>query len=148
MTILIFIGALVWGSLSGQFLVQIVGAFMGMCQHVAAFFFSRVNKRVNAMGFVTTFSMVIGFGVVFIGGNWIASGFIDYGNWNAASVLSMIAFLGTIVYCSLQVPGKILLTNECAWSPYFFEAANAMPSNQRVAFARKHRKENAGVAKE
>jgi hypothetical protein len=102
-----------------------------------------VDKRVNAMGFAVTAVMGIGFGVLFVGGNWIASSFIDYDSWNVASILSMIAFMGTIAYCSFQIPGKVILTNECAWSPYFFEASNAMPRNRRVAFARKHRRENA-----
>jgi hypothetical protein len=143
MMILVYIVVVAWGSLSGLFLVQIVSCFIGMCQHVVGFFFSKVHKRVNGSGFLATLGMVIGFGVLFFGGNLVASHFIDYGSMRNASILSLIAGLATIVYFSRKIPGKIVLTNECVWSPSFFEASSAMPENQRVAFARKHRKENA-----
>jgi hypothetical protein len=67
---------------------------------------------------------------------------IDYATWNATATASLFAFLGTIIYCARQVPGKILLAKMCAWVPSFREASMRVPAAQRVAFARKWRLES------
>lgn len=138
--ILIFVVAVIWGSLSGQFLVQVVTSFVVAAVCITATFFSKVPKSMNLTGAPTSFAQSIMFGILFVGGNWITSEYIiDYNTWNAVSIASLLSCLGTIIYVSPQVSGKILLARMCAWSLYFMEASMQYPASERVAFAWKCR---------
>jgi hypothetical protein len=127
MSALLFIAAVIWASLSAQFLVQIIVCCINAVICVSALMFSEVSKALNAIGSLVAVAQTLLFFGLFLGGNWIASDYVDYGSWNAASIASVIAFLATLVYCGVQVPGKILLARMCAWEPYFMEASNAHP---------------------
>jgi hypothetical protein len=132
-----FIAAVLWGSLSAQFLVQAVLSLITGFVYLSGLMFSRVSKSLNAIGTVVGFVQAAVFAALFLGGNWFASDYIDYGSWSTDSIASVVAFLLTIIYCAVQVPGKILLARLCAWKPYFAQAVNTQPASERIAFARK-----------
>jgi hypothetical protein len=140
---MLFIAALIWGSLSAQFLVQIVTSLIIVCVYLSGLLFSRVGKSLNAMGAFVGFLQAVIFSALFFGGAWFAIDYIDYTTWNADSIASVVAFLLTISYCVLQVPGKILLARLCAWEPHFVQAVNTQAVGDRVAFARKFLKNGA-----
>jgi hypothetical protein len=137
MAVLIFLGAIIWGSLSAQFLVQTVTSFTIGIIYFSGLVFSKVAKSRNATGFAVSVAQVLLYGALFYGGNWLSSYYIDYDTWNATFVASVLSFLAMIVYGALQVPDKILLARMAAWRPYFMQASMAVPMNERVAFARK-----------
>jgi hypothetical protein len=141
-----FIAAVIWGSLSAQFLVQVVTSLIISGVYLSGLLFSRVAKSFTAGGTVVSFIQAIVFAALFFGGNWLASDYIDYATWNADSIASLIAFLLTIVYCAVQVPGKILLARLSAWRPYFPTLANMQPAHARVAYARQYLKEQSEKA--
>ena len=136
--ILIFVGAVIWGSLSAQFLVQAMLSFAIALICLAGIVFSKVSKTQNIIGALTSLVQSIIFGILFLGGNYLSSDYINYETWGAASIVSVISFLLTIVYCSSQIHGRIRLARLCSWVPYFFEASNRVPCNERVAFAKKY----------
>jgi hypothetical protein len=138
MTALLFLVALVWGSLSAQFFVQATTSLILSLICFSGLVFSRVSKALNAAGTFVSLIQALVFAGLFLGGNWIASNYIDYETWNVNCIAGLVAFLGTIVYCAAQVPGKVLLTRMTAWGPYFMEAANTVLARERVAFARKY----------
>lgn len=141
MAAVVFVSAAIWGSLSAQFLVQAILSLCIALLHLSGIAFSKVSRAMNSTGFLTSLFQSIIFGVLFAGGNYISSGYIRYDSWNAASIASVASLLATIIYVSRQVPGKIALAKMCTWVPYFFEASNCMPANERVEFARKYPKE-------
>ena len=139
MAILSFIFALVWGTLSAQFFLQFIVSLSTLTIHVSAFLFSKVDKRNNSAGCIALLTQTIIFAVLFFGGNWLYGMIIDYGTWNATSIASLALFLLTLICMLPQIPGKILLAWKCAWIPYFFEASNAMPPHERIAFAKNYK---------
>jgi hypothetical protein len=100
--------------------------------------FSTVRKTYNATGGLVSLGQSVLFVVLFGGGDWLVSHFIDNENWNVSSIASLVSFLLTLLAMSPQVPGRVLLARKCAWVPDFFEASNRVPPNERVAFARRH----------
>lgn len=141
-TILIFVIAVMWGSLSGQFLVQTMTFVILTGVYLSGIIFSRVSKGINFAGVIVGVSQSMMFGTLVVGGNWAAGYIVDYSTWNAASIASLAAFVLTIIYVLPQVPGKILLGKMCAWVPDFMEAQMHVPRNERVAFARKWRSDS------
>jgi hypothetical protein len=133
-----FIAALIWGSLSGQFLVQAVTSLLIAFVCFSGLVFSQVSKSRTAIGTAVSFVQAIVFAALFFGGNWFASEYIEYATWNANSIASAVTFSLTIIYCAVQVPGKILLARLSTWKPYFAEAVSTQPVGERVAFARKY----------
>ena len=141
--ILSFIVGVIWGSLSAQFLVQVVTSFVVTLVYLGAIMSAKVSRVTNSAGALTSFVQSIMFGIFFLGGNWLTSEYvIDYATWNAASIASLSAFVVTIIYVAPQVPGKIVLAKMCALLPNFMEASMRVPAAQRVAFARKWRLES------
>jgi hypothetical protein len=101
---------------------------------------SKVPRSMNVAGTLTGTGQLIIFGVLFVGGNWLSSKYIiDYGTWNSNSIAAMLSFLASTIYCIRQVPGKILLTKMCGFTPGFMDAQMREPPNTRIAFARKWR---------
>jgi hypothetical protein len=139
MTALILIAGIVWGSLSAQFLVQTITSLIIASISLAGLAFSKVPKDMNAAGCIAALAQAAIFAVLFFGGNWFASGYIDFASWNAASIASLVAFVSTLIYCALQVPGKILLARLSAWAPFFVQAAMGRPRNERVSLAKEYR---------
>jgi hypothetical protein len=135
---LVFAVAVIWGSLSAQFLVQTILSFVIALLYLVGVAFSKVSKALNATGFLMSFVQSVTFGVIFVGGNYLSSYYISYDSWNAASTASVVSFLATVIYVSRQIPGKLRLAKMCAWVPYFFEASNCVPRSERVAFARRY----------
>jgi hypothetical protein len=141
--ILSFIVGVIWGSLSGQFLVQVVTSLIVVFVYLAGVALSKVSRAMNFTGVLASFGQTLLFGVLFFGGNWITSEYIvDYDTWNVGSVASILAFLGTIIYCARQVPGKIVLAKLCAWTPNFMEVSMRVPPAERIALARRWRLES------
>jgi hypothetical protein len=136
---LIFVGAIVWGALSAQFLVQALLSFGLASMHLVALAFSKVARSWNSAGAAAMFAQAILCAALFIGGNWVSADYIDYDSLNAACVASVASFLVTLVYVCRQVPGKILLARFSAWVPYFAEAAFRAPTRERVQLARRYR---------
>jgi hypothetical protein len=132
---------IIWGALSAQFLVQTVTSLVVAIIYLSGLAFSKVAKSRNATGFAVSAAQVLVFAALFYAGNWLSANFIDYDAWNATSIAGLLSFTVTIVYCALQIPGKLLLARMTAWRPYFMEASMAVPANERIAFARKCRTE-------
>jgi hypothetical protein len=142
MAIVIFSVAIIWGSLSAQFLVQVTTSLVVSLVYLAGIALSKVSRAMNLMGALTSFGQSIIFGILFVGGSWLISEYvIDFDRWNAASIASLLSFLGTIIYVSPQVPGKVLLARMCAWVPDFMQASMRVPAAERIAFARRWRAE-------
>ena len=137
MGVLIFILAIIWGSLSAQFLMQTVTSLILASVYLTGFAFSKVSRTVNGAGTAATLAQVIVFGALFLSGNWFASHYVDYSSFNTVSVASALSFVATIIYVAPRVPGKILLARMRAWVPWFSEASMHFPANERVEFARK-----------
>ena len=141
--ILSFIVAVIWGSLSAQFLVQVVTSVAVTLVYLAAIISRKVSRNMNFAGALTGFFQSIMYAIFCGGGNWLTSEYvIDYATWNAASIASLFAFVGTIIYVAPQVPGRIVLAKMCGFVPNFMEASMRVPAVQRVAFARKWRSES------
>ena len=134
---LIFVLAIVWGSLSSQFLVQTVTSLILAAVYLTGIAFSKVSRIVNCAGTLATLAQVIVFGALFLGGSWFASRYVDYSSFNTVSVASELSFMATIIYVAPRVPGKILLARMRAWVPSFGEASMYVPANERIEFARK-----------
>jgi hypothetical protein len=138
--ILIVVVAVVWGSVSGQFLVQVVTSLVIAFIYLAAAVFSKLSKVMNLTGALTCVMQSLMYGSLFVGGNWLANKYIvSFDKWNAASIAALFSFVVTIIYVFPQVPGKIGLARMCAWVPHFMEAQMREPRGERVAFARKWR---------
>ena len=135
-----FIAAVVWGSLSAQFLVQVVTSLIIGFVFLSGLMFSRVRKSLTAQGAAAGFIQAIVFAALLVGGTWFVSDYVDYGRWNTNSISSAVAFLLTIIYCAVQVPGKILVARLCAWRPFFAQAVSTLSAGESVAFARKYLK--------
>src|SRR5271163_4004285 len=110
----IFVLALIWGSLSAQFLLQTITALIGSLICLTAIPFSKVSKLMNAGGGLALLLQAIIFGALFVGGNWFSSYYIIYDSYDTASIASMIAFVLTFICMIPQIPGKILLNRMSA----------------------------------
>lgn len=141
--ILRFIAGVIWGSLSAQFLVQVVTSLIVEFVYLAGVALSKVSRAMNSTGALVSVGQTLLFGVLCFGGNWITREYvIDYNTWNEGSIASLLAFLGTIIYCARQVPGKIVLAKMCAWVPNFMEASMRVPPAERIALPRRWRLES------
>lgn len=121
--ILSFIIAVIWGSLSAQFLVQVVTSLIIGFVYLVGAVLSKVSRAMNFTGALISIGQTLLFGVLLFGGTWMISEYvIDYDTWSAGAIASLLAFLGTSIYCARQVPGKLLLARMCAWVPNFMEA--------------------------
>jgi hypothetical protein len=136
--ILIFALAVVWGSLSGQFLAQAVTSLVAAVVYIiAAITGSPVCKVRNLTGTLISFSHAIVYSMLLICGYKTVGAYVT-DIWSAASVGFLISFLATIVLVAPRVPGKILLARMCARVPNFVqEASLRFPVSERVAFARR-----------
>jgi hypothetical protein len=103
-----------------------------------------VPKAMNLAGTLSGMTQLIIFGILFVGGNWLTSRYIiDYETWNANSIAAMLSFVASMIYSVRQVPGKVLLTKMCIFTPGFMEAQMREPRNARTALAREWRLEAA-----
>jgi hypothetical protein len=139
MTALIFVGAIIWGALSGQFLVQTVTSLTIALVYLVAIFFSNVPRGMNGVGSIVSLVQSIVFAALLVAGNWLASGYIGFGSWNAASIAFIVSAAATALLVARQVPGKILLARVSAWSPLFAQVMMHRPRHERVELARKFR---------
>jgi hypothetical protein len=129
--------AVVWGLLAAQFFVQAFLCLVLTCLFLSGLLFSRVRKLNNATAALVSLVQVVLFALLFSFGCWLTSDYIGFDSWNANSIAFAVAFLFSMVYCGVQVPGKILLARMSAWIPYFAEAVNTQPAKERIAYARK-----------
>lgn len=97
MALLIFLWAIIWGSLSAQLLVQTVTSLIISAINLAGLAFSKVAKSDNTIAF-------------------------------AVSVVQILLFATPRL---------------STWRPYFMEASMVVPRNERVAFARKCKADDA-----
>jgi MFS family permease len=137
--VLIFVGAILWGLLSGQFFMQAVTSLLSAIIYAAGFVASQVEKSLNAMGVAVALVQAAIFGALLFGGNWLSSQYIDYGSWNAVSITALVSCLFSLVYCAVQVPGKLLSARMMAWQLHFAEARIAVRRAARIAHAKKVR---------
>ena len=138
--ILSSIVGVIWGSVSAQFLVQVTTSLILVFVYLAGAALSKVSRAMNFTGALASFGQTLLFGALFFSGNWLTSEYlIDYNTWNVGSIVSLLAFLGTIIYCARQIPGKIVLAKMCAWVPNFMEASMRVPPAERIALARRWR---------
>jgi hypothetical protein len=128
MSALLFIAAVIWGSLSAQFLVQTLLCLINGAISLSALIFSKVSKLLNATGSLVNVAMALLFLALFLGGNWIASDYIDYESWNTNSIASVVASLATLVYCGVQVPVKILLGSNVCMGALFHASLQCPPA--------------------
>src|ERR1700730_16384433 len=103
MAALIFVGAIIWGALSAQFLVQAITSLVIAVIYLSGLVFSKVSKSLNAMASLVSIAQTLFFAALFYGGNWISSYFMDYDSWNWTAIVSLVSFLATIVDCGFQV---------------------------------------------
>src|ERR1700730_11475985 len=97
--ILSFIIAVIWGSLSSQFLVQVVSSLVIGFVYLVGAVLSTVSRAMNFTGALISIGQTLLFGVLLFGGNWIISEYvIDYDTWSAGTIASLLAFLGTSIY--------------------------------------------------
>ena len=141
MAVVLFVAALVWGSLSAKFLMQTLVSLISAAISLTAIVFSEVSKVVNVTGTLIGLFQATLCGALLLGGSWIVSNYVQYDSWNAASIASLVAFLGTVIFVCPQIPGKLLLVKMCAWQPDFMEDSMRVPPGERVALARKYRLE-------
>jgi hypothetical protein len=113
--------------------VQTVTSLVVAIIYLSGLAFSKVAKSRNATGFAVSAVQVMVFAALFHAGNWLSANFIDYDTWNATSIAGLLSSV-TIVYCALQIPGKLLLARMTAWRPYFMEASMAVPADEQIAF--------------
>ena len=117
MGVLIFILAMIWGSLSAQFLMQTVTSLILASVYLTGIAFSKVSRTVNCAGTLAMLAQVIVFGALFLGGNWFAGHYVGYSSFNTMSVASALSFVATIIYVVPRVPDKVLLGRMRAWVP-------------------------------
>jgi hypothetical protein len=69
--VLVIVVAIIWGSLAGQFLVQIVASGIIMIIYLAATIFAKVLKGMNAVGSLVGLGQMFLFSILFFAENWI-----------------------------------------------------------------------------
>jgi hypothetical protein len=65
-----FFIAVVWGSLAGQFLVEMIASAIGLVMLIFVLAFSPVSRRLNFVGSIGIFSQLVFSALLFVGGNW------------------------------------------------------------------------------
>jgi hypothetical protein len=54
----------------------------------------------NLAGILSGTMQLIIFGILLVGGNWLAGKYIiDYDTWNANSLAAMLFFMASMIYC-------------------------------------------------
>jgi hypothetical protein len=124
MSVSLFIGSIIWGTLAAQFLVQTLSSFTSACIYLYGLLFSQVKKRLNAIFFITSLTQAVVFAVLLAGGFWLIDLYIPYPS-NADLIAALVAFVFYFVNCLVQVPDKILVARMCAMQPFFAEFARA-----------------------
>lgn len=132
MAALIFIGALIWGALSAQFLAQVISSCVNAFIYMAAIPFSKVDKSNNGIGLAVSVAQALMFGLLFFGGNWISGLYIDYLSFDATTMASLLSFLASLIYCIIQIPGKARFAKNCAWQPGFAERERFRQMVERI----------------
>jgi hypothetical protein len=140
---MLLIAGAIWSALSAQFLVQTITSLVLALIYLTALPFSRVKRNIKIAGVAASFSQSMVFGALFIGGNWFAAEYINFMEWSATTIASLVMFLVSIVYCVLQIPDKVLIARFIAWKPFFAEAMRARPQGEQLAFARRVAKDPA-----
>jgi hypothetical protein len=109
--------SIVWGLLAAQFFVQTATSLVIAFIFLSGLLFSRVRKSNNAAGLLASVVQTAIFASLVIGGNWFAKEYFLLAPWNANLIAATAAFCISLVYCAVQVPGKILLARTSAWKP-------------------------------
>lgn len=139
MATLIFIAGLIWGSLSAQFLVQTVTSLLNALVYLAGLASAKVPRAWNAMASGVALLQALIFAAFFLGGNWLASAYVDFVSMNATSIGSLVSFLVTLLYTARQVPGKVLVARLSSQDHWFVRAAVRKSPAEVVALAWKYR---------
>jgi hypothetical protein len=139
MAALVFITGFVWGSLSAQFLVQILTSLIISFVYLAGLTSNKVPRTMNAAGCGVSLLQAMVFAALFVAGSWLASSYVDFISWNAASIASLVSFLTTLLITARQVPGKVLLAKLSAQDKWFLQAVVHRPREERVELAWKYR---------
>jgi hypothetical protein len=78
MAVMILVFAVIWGSLSAQFLVQTILSFIVAVLCLVGIGFSKVSRTMNSAGSLSSLFQSIIFGILFVGGNYISTRYISY----------------------------------------------------------------------
>jgi hypothetical protein len=105
MAVFRFIASIVWEMLSAQFSLQAIVSLITGTISFVALPFSQLGKVFNLAGFWWGLGNACCF-VLFGGGNRMASHFIDYETWNAASIAEAVTFFISFIAMLPQIPGK------------------------------------------
>jgi hypothetical protein len=128
------IGAIFWGALSAQFLVQSISSFATATVYLYGLFFSRVKKNITASGFAAAITQAVLFAIFLIGGFWLIASYTHIGHavWNMNYTAGLVAFVISFIYCFVQVPDKLYIARLCAMTPYFAERARFVAPNRTL----------------
>ena len=128
------IGAVFWGALSAQFLVQTISSFTTALIFLYGLFFSRVKKNITASGFAANITLAGLFAVFLLGGFWLIASYtpLDHAGWNLNYTGGLVAFVISFIYCFIQVPDKIYIARLVAMTPYFAERARFVAPNRKL----------------
>ena len=133
MSALYFIGAIVWGSLAAQFLVQTITSLSIAAISLYGLLFARVKKEITAAGFAAALAQTLMFAGLFGGGFALIAIYFHPLGWTANMIAGFIAFVLTFIYCFIQVPDKILVAKLISTVPYFAERARWLASNRKLS---------------
>jgi hypothetical protein len=112
MSVLLFIGSIVWGSLAALFLVQTISSLISAGIHLYSLSFSRVKNELNTIFFATALTQAVLFAALLVGGFWLIGWYVEL--WNANWTAGSVAFVLTFIYCAIQVPNNVAIDVEVA----------------------------------
>jgi uncharacterized protein YebE (UPF0316 family) len=130
-----YICAILWGGFAAQFLVQSVTSFLNGLIALSGLIGSKVDRVMNATGVVVGFGMGIVFAALLYAGHALFRRYVGYITWDGRSIALAVAFGFSLIYCVVQIPGKLILAWVTAWVPNFAELSRSVPAAQRVDYA-------------
>jgi hypothetical protein len=125
MSALFFVGSIICGALTAQFLLQIISSIACACIYLRGFF-SPVRKRLNATFALAMLAQALVFAGLLVGIYWllVAWGPAEITQWDTA--MWLVGFAPSFIWCFIQVPDKILAARMCATQRGFAERARAI----------------------
>lgn len=128
-----FIGAIVWGSLAAQFLVQIIASLLIAAVYLYGLLFSPVKMTITAAGLAGALAQALVFAALFGGGSVLFAKYFHPLDWNTDIIAGFIAFVLTLIYCFIQVPDRILVAQFVSTVPYFAERARRLAPYRKLS---------------
>jgi hypothetical protein len=124
MSALFFVGSIICGALTAQFLVQIISSTACACIYLRGLF-SPVRKRPNATFALAMLTQALVFAGLLVGTFWLWGwALAQITQWDTAAWL--VGFAPSFIWCFIQVPDKIHAARMCATQRGFAELARAI----------------------